>query len=56
MAKEKTTIQRLRDLADWLEIYEKWYKEWKEQNQKDGDVTTDEGGSPNPPPPPPPHP
>lgn len=56
MAKEKTMSQKLRELADWLESYEKWYKEWKEKNQKDGEVTTDEGGSPSPPPPPPPHP
>jgi len=54
MAKEKTMSQKLRELADWLDAYEKWYKQWKENNEKDGDVETDEGGQPGGPPPPPP--
>lgn len=59
MEKEKTISQKLHEaarllenLTDWFGNYEKWYKE----NTKNGEVTTDEGGSPLPPPPPPPHP
>lgn len=49
MAKEKTISQKLRELADWLEAYEKWYREYQ-QNAS----TEDEGGQPGGPPPPPP--
>lgn len=51
----KTISKTLRDLADWHEKYDAFYKSWKEKN---ADVTTeddgDEGSNPGGPPPPPP--